>query len=46
MKVCYLNFVRKTSVKWLGVMDKKVERLCWELAILIKMSNWSYFNTE
>ena len=39
-------FVRRNAVEWLEIKERRIELLCWELAILIKMSNWRYFNTE
>ena len=32
-------FVRRNAVEWLGMKERRIELLCWELAILIKMSN-------
>jgi len=43
---CCQGFVRGNAVKWLGMKERRIELLCWELAVLIKMSNWRYFNTD
>lgn len=39
-------FVRKNAVRWLGIKERRIELLCYEFDILIKMSNWGYFNTR
>jgi len=39
-------FVRENAVKWLEMKERRIELLCCELDILIKMSNWRYFNTD
>jgi len=36
----------RNAVKWLEIMERRSELLCCELDILIKMSNWRYFNTD
>jgi hypothetical protein len=35
--------MRENAVEWLDEKERRTELLCWELAILIKMSNWGYF---
>ena len=37
---------RGNAVKWLEITERRLKLLCCELDILIKMSNWGYFNTE
>jgi hypothetical protein len=36
----------RNAVEWLGIKERGIDLLCCEFNILIKMSNWGYFNTE
>ncbi len=46
MRISGFDFVNKNAVKWLEIKERRIELLCCEFDILIKMSNWRYFNTE
>ena len=36
----------RNAVEWLDIKERGLILLCCEFNILIKMSNWRYFNTD